>query len=116
MGPTVVDKNRKKSLLREYKDRKQQQGIYAVRCEAAGKIWVAASKNLDRQQNSLWFQLKNNGFPNKDLQSLWNTHGESAFKYEILETIDDDNPLLIDGLLKEHTDLWRTELKADALI
>ena len=70
-----MDNARKKELAREYKERKQVFGIFAVRCEAAGKIWVAASRNLDREQTRTFFQLRNDGHPNKTMQALWRNHG-----------------------------------------
>ena len=78
----MIEKARRKELVREYRERKQPLGIYAVRCEAAGKIWIAATKNLDRQKNGIWFQLRGDGHPNKAMTSAWKTYGEASFRYE----------------------------------
>jgi len=111
-----MDKTRKRALAREYKDRKQVFGVYAVRCAVAGKVWVAASRNLDRQQNGTMFQLRGNGHPNKTMQSLWNAHGERTFVFEALEEVTDENPLLIDALLKERTAHWLKVLNAKPVV
>ena len=111
-----MQKARRKELVREYRERKQILGIYAVRCEAAGKIWVAATKNLDRQQNGIWFQLRLSGHPNKAMTSAWKTHGEAAFEYEILEEVTDENPLLLDSLLKERAAHWLKQLNAEPVV
>lgn len=82
---------RKRDLVREYKERKQRRGVYAVRCTASGQVWASASPNLDAQQNSLWFQLKLGSHPNRTLQDAWTQYGEAAFLFEIAaETSDDD--------------------------
>ena len=79
----------------------------------AGRTWVSASRHLDTQQNGLWFQLRQGGLPNVALQAKWKEEGEAAFSFEVLEVVKDENPLLIDSLLKERERHWRTKLRAD---
>jgi hypothetical protein len=112
----MIDKSRRQELVREYRERKQLLGIYAVRCEAAGKIWIAGTKNLDRQMNGIWFQLRGNSHPNKAMTSAWKQHGEASFRYEILEEVDDENPLLLDSLLKDRAKHWLTQLNAEPVV
>jgi hypothetical protein len=106
-----MDKARHKEIARDYKERTPRQGIFAVR--GAGRTWVSASRHLDTQQNGLWFQLRQGGLPNVELQAAWKAHGEAAFVFEALEDVTDENPLLIDSLLKEREKHWRTKLGAD---
>ena len=41
------------------------------------------------------------------MQAAWNAHGEEAFVYEVLETLDADvPPLLLRGLLEERRKHW----------
>ncbi|HEY1707636.1 MAG TPA: GIY-YIG nuclease family protein [Rhizomicrobium sp.] len=105
-----MENARKKDLIREYKERKAQPGIYAIRSGDA--VWVGISNNLDKQQNSVWFQLRMNGHMNKAMQAAWNAHGEAAFTYEVLEEIEDDNPQMIALLLKDRDAHWRQQLDA----
>ena len=63
---------RKRDLVREYKERKQVRGVFAVRCTASGEAWVSASPNLDTQQNGLWFQLRMGNHMNKPMQAAAN--------------------------------------------
>ncbi|HEX3943544.1 MAG TPA: GIY-YIG nuclease family protein [Rhizomicrobium sp.] len=101
---------RKKQLLREYKETPQRAGVFAVCCSDAR--WTGSTRNLDKQQNSLWFQLRMGKYPNPQLQKAWNENGEAAFCYEVLEEVKDDNPLIIGDLLKEREAAWRQELGA----
>jgi len=105
---------RKKELLREYKEKPQRAGVFSVTCGA--QRWISTSRNLEKQQNSLWFQLRMNGFPNPDVQKAWNAQGEAAFAYEVLEEVKDDNALIIGELLKERETAWRKELSAEKLV
>src|SRR4051812_10706640 len=98
---------RRKDLVREYKERPQRAGVYAVACGDAR--WTGTTRNLDKQQNSLWFQLRLGKYPNVQLQAAWNEKGEGAFTYEVLEEVKDENPLLIGALLKEREAAWRQE-------
>jgi hypothetical protein len=106
----MMENARKKDLIREYKERKAQPGIYAIRCGDA--VWVGMSKNLEKQQNSLWFQLRMNGHMNKAMQAKWNASGADSFRYEVLEEIEDDNPEMIGLLLKDRDAHWRQALNA----
>jgi hypothetical protein len=101
-----MEKNRKKEILREYKERKQQTGVFAVRCATTGQAWLASTRNLDTMQNRIWFELRSGGHTNKAMQAAWNAHGVSNFAYEIVEEVTDENPLLVDSLLKERERHW----------
>ena len=105
-----MDNARKKDLVREYKERKTRVGVYAVRFGDA--VWVGPSRNLDKEQNSLLFQLKAGGHPNKALQAAWQSGGADGFGFEVLEEVTDENPEMVLLLLKERTAHWRTELGA----
>jgi hypothetical protein len=97
----------KRAARNEYKSKKTPKGIFAVRCKATSEAWVGASTHLDSQMNRIWFELRGGLHPNKPMQALWNAHGEAAFAYEILETLDDDvPPLLLRDLIEERRKHW----------
>ena len=111
-----MDNTRKKELARSYKEQKVRPGIFAIRCAASGETWVGQAPDVDKRQNGLWFQLRMGGFPGKSLQQAWNTHGEAAFAFDVLEEIRDDNASMIPLRLKEREAHWRKELGAAALV
>jgi hypothetical protein len=103
----------KRAARSEYKSKKTPKGIFAVRCQAAGEAWVGASNHLDSQVNQIWFELRSGLHRNKPMQATWNAHGEAAFAYEILETLDDDvPPLLLKDLLDERRKHWERAVGA----
>jgi hypothetical protein len=108
----MMDKRQRRDLVRSYKERTLQQGVFAVHCRAAGAVWVGATRNLDHQQNGIWFMLRNGGHPNRAISDAWRVHGESAFAYEILEQVRDENPQLIPLLLRERAVHWLSTLNA----
>ena len=113
-----MDKQSRREALRQYKERTPAVGVFAVRCAATGEAWVAGSRNLDQQQNGVWFSFRHGGHPNRAAQAAWNAHGEAAFSFEPLETIEtaDLTPLSIDARLKEAEQAWRERLGAGKLV
>jgi hypothetical protein len=108
---------RRKEMIRKYKARKAQRGAFAVRCKATGSVWVGASPSLGSVQNSVWVGLRHGGYHDKTLQAEWNTHGDGAFEYEILEKLDEDvHPLAVQDLLKEKKAQWADRLGARMLL
>jgi len=106
----------RKQAIRDFKDRKPAQGIFAVRCNAGSQVWVGSSPNLPAWRNSLWFSLRSGGYPNQALQQAWNTHGEPAFQFEVLEQLDDDvSPMALGDLLKQKKQRWIQQLGASVL-
>ena len=104
--------DRKKDLIKAYKEKKASPGIYALRWGADGG--VAASGNLGAEKNGGGFTLGMGAHPNKALQAVWNAQGEAAFAYEIVERVEDKDltPYLLDAVLKERLRHWREALGA----
>jgi hypothetical protein len=113
-----MDKARRREIARAYAERERVQGVFAVRCAASDEAWVSSSRNLDTQKNSVWFALRMGGHPNKAVQAAWNTHGEEAFVYEIVEEFSSDSltPMGLRDLMKARERHWREALGAGALV
>lgn len=109
-----MDNARRRQAARDFKERKSTAGVYAVRCAPTGEVWVAGSRNIEAQQNSLWFGLRAGGHPNKTLQAAWAVHGAEAFGFEVLERIEGEEltPPGLADLVKARELHWRTTLGA----
>jgi hypothetical protein len=111
-----MDRNARKAAVAAYREIKPGFGVYAVVCNATGEVWVGCSRNLDAQQNGLWFALRHGGSPFKGLQAAWTRHGEGEFRFEELERLRDDFPALSRAdELKRRQALWRARLQAQAI-
>lgn len=75
-----MDNARKKEIAREYRERPLQAGIFAVVCKPTGQRWISSTRNLDKQQNGVWFQLRMGNHMNKSLQA----HGTRMAKRTFL--------------------------------
>ncbi len=106
----------RKEAIRKFKERKVLLGVYAVRCAATGRAWVGASRNLEAEKNGSWFCLRSGSHIERSLQDEWNAQGESAFQFEILETLAEDlHALAIPDLLKQKRAEWVAKLNATKL-
>ena len=107
----------RKALLRAYKERKVEAGVYAVRCAATGQVWVGATPDLSTRQNGVWFSLRLGSHREPTLQAAWNAHGADAFVFEPVEVIDAEG---LDRFgrtsrLKDRRDHWIETLSAKGL-
>lgn len=85
--------NRQKELKNSYKNNPPPMGVYQLKNKTTGKALVGSSMNLPGKKNSSAFQLNLNGHPNKELQADWNSYGQDAFLFEILEVLKpEDHP------------------------
>jgi hypothetical protein len=108
----------RKALLRAYKERKVEAGIYAVRCTATGEAWVGATPDLSTRQNGVWFSLRLGSHREKSLQAAWNAHGADAFAFEAVEAVDTEglDRFGRDSRLKERREHWIAALSAKGLM
>ena len=113
-----MDKESRRDAVRDFKERKTTRGVFAVRCAASGQAWVSASRTLDSEETKLRFSLKHGGYINREVQAAWNTHGEAAVSFEILEVFDDEamGPVGRGDLAKSRAAHWRAELGAAKLV
>lgn len=107
----------RKALLRAYKERKVEPGVYAVRCTASGEVWVGATPDLATRQNGVWFTLKLGSHREPSLQAAWKAHGEAAFVFEAVETVETEglDSFTRNGRLKDRRDHWAQVLGAQSL-
>jgi hypothetical protein len=113
-----MDKQSRRDAIRDFKERVVTRGVVAVRCAPTGQAWVAVSRNLDQQENSLWFGLRQGSYVNRDVQAAWNVHGEAGLTYEVLEVFDDEEmtPIGRADLAKSRLAYWLAELGAKKLV
>ncbi|MGO4733809.1 DUF2087 domain-containing protein [Paenibacillus sp. 2KB_22] len=84
--------DRRKELQEQAKEVKTEAGVYQIRNERNGKVYIDSTLNL-KTINGQRFMLQMGSHLNRRLQAEWNEYGENAFVIEVLETLKpDDNP------------------------
>lgn len=85
-------KNRKE-LLVQYKESKPTMGVYQIRNNSNGRLWIEGSTNPQARWNRHKSELNFGSHRNTELQADWKQYGEQAFDFRILQTLKpDDNP------------------------
>jgi hypothetical protein len=107
----------RKAAIQAYKELKPARGIFAVRCQTTGNVWVDSALDLRAVENRVWFALRHGDIhTEKTLVTQFGQHGREAFTYEILETLDEDvAQLSLKDLLKERKLDWMQKLEARTL-
>ncbi|MEK3886705.1 GIY-YIG nuclease family protein [Bacillus sp. FSL K6-3431] len=78
--------DRKKQLKQLYKEITVEAGVYQIKNNENGKIFVGSTKNL-KTLNGIKFSLENDAYMNKTLQADWLQFGKDAFSFDILDTL-----------------------------
>lgn len=74
-------------IKREFKERKNEAGVFQVVNTVNGKVLLGSSLNLQGPLNAHRFMLTIGSHRNKTLQKEWNEFGGDKFVFEILETV-----------------------------
>ncbi len=79
--------DRKQELKRLAKEIKTEAGIFQIKNNRNGKVFVHETRNL-KTINGQKFMLEMGSHMNKALQREWNEFGADAFTIEVLETLE----------------------------
>ncbi|MCJ2178343.1 GIY-YIG nuclease family protein [Novosphingobium album (ex Hu et al. 2023)] len=108
-----MDRTQRKAALAEYRERKVEPGIFAIRCTASGEVWAGRAPDLSTVPNRVFFTLRQGGNPHRSLQAAWNAHGADSFVFELLEVLDPEKlGLGLDRELKACHEHWTGRLGA----
>ncbi|MBM6384152.1 DUF2087 domain-containing protein [Paenibacillus sp. 7523-1] len=104
--------NRRKELQEQAKEIKTEAGIYQIRNERNGKVYLDSTLNL-KTINGQKFMLQMGSHLNKQLQAEWNEYGDDAFTIEVLEVLKkEDNPYFdTKDALAKCLDRWMDQLE-----
>ncbi|HCP14200.1 MAG TPA: hypothetical protein DIT32_00180 [Peptococcaceae bacterium] len=109
---------RKKELREQYKAMQLPMGLFAVRTADKKKYYLVTTVNLKGKMNSVAFQLKNGGLPNKALQKEYIERGADGFVIEILQELEYDKDESKTDY-KEELDIlkliWEEKLQKDGI-
>lgn len=80
-------KEERKQLTAQYQERKREMGVYQIKNNVNGRVFIESSTNLSGVWNKERFTLDHGSHKNKELQREWNEYGGDQFSYLILETV-----------------------------
>ncbi len=65
-------------------------GIYGIINEVEKKVYIGKSKDIDSRWKEHRRDLSQGKHHNKPLQKSWNSHGEDAFKWKVIELVPEN--------------------------
>lgn len=69
--------------------------IYKIQNKINNKVYIGSASGHYRRKAQHYYMLRRNIHFNKHLQSSWNKYGESNFKFEILEFVDNYDLIIL---------------------
>jgi len=94
-GEPKMDKAKRKQLTAEYQERERQMGVFQIKNNVNGKIYLGGSTNLDALWGKEQFVLNMNGHANKELQKEWKQYGGENFSFLILNLKSSSDNLVV---------------------
>lgn len=65
-----------------------QSGVYVIRNVRSGRVYVGSSKNIPKRWSAHKTLLRQGRHHSPFLQNAWNSHGEFAFEFKIIEAVE----------------------------
>lgn len=87
-----METDRRKQLRDAYKSRRPVMGVVSLACIATGERFLGTTRDTSKEFNSLQAKLDSGGHPNRQLQQLWNAHGADGFAFEVVDTLEYEQP------------------------
>jgi group I intron endonuclease len=84
-------------------------GIYAIRNQIDGKIYVGSSVDMQHRFGQHLGALRNNKHHNIHFQRAWNKYGEENFEFEVLEVVEDVEELI--SIEQAYLEFFDTSIK-----
>lgn len=112
-GKDEPDMDRKKELIRQYKDTPLPMGVFQIKNNVNGKLLIIKAQDIPGIINRHRLELDRGIHRNPELQADWVHFGADAFSFDILaalkpeESLPEDRPKALSVLL----DHWLEELQ-----
>lgn len=103
----------KSAIKKAYKETKRSMGVYGIKISQKNKVFIGFATDLTARFNRHKAELNFKSHRNKELQALWNSLGESAFEFEILDVLDHEETTQTDPNeeLPILADMWIQKLQ-----
>ena len=107
----------KPALKRAYKQTKQPMGVYSIRSTQNNNAYIGYGTDIRAKINRHKAELKFGSHRNRELQETWNSLGESAFTFEVLDVLDHKEALQANPAEELHVlaEMWIHKLEKAGL-
>ena len=82
-----MDKLSKKELRDNYINRTAIGGVYYIKCNGSGHMWLKSTTDMPGQRNRYNYTVVTNTCPEPGMLKDWNQYGAESFSFTVLEEI-----------------------------
>ena len=103
----------KSAIKKAYKQAKQPMGVYRIGNTRNDKVFIGFATNLQARFNRHHAELSFGSHENRELQEIWNSYGESAIEFEILDELKTEENTSTDNReeLRLLAEMWVQKLE-----
>lgn len=103
----------KSAIKKTYKQTRQPMGVYRIKTSQNDKVYIGFAADLPARFNRHKAELKFGSHRNSELQKIWNSCGEPAFEFEILDVLDheENTQSNTNEELRTLAEMWIQKLK-----
>lgn len=107
----------KAALKRAYKEAKRAMGIYRISSSEMERVYIGCATDLAALINRHRFELKFGSHRNRELQKAWNSLGEAAFEFDVLDRLPHQESSAGDSAeeLQLLLAMWRDKLESEGV-
>lgn len=87
-GKIFMEQFSKRDRKEQYKNRVVTGGVYCIKCNGNGRMWIKSTKDLAGQKNKFEFFTSTNFCPEPGMNSEWKQYGAASFSFTVLEEIN----------------------------
>ena len=102
-----IQPERKKELIREYKETPRPMGVFQIKNNISGKVFLLKALDIPGIMNRHQLELTRGLHRNQALQKDWDQWGADVFSFDVLATLKpeeflpDQWPKAVEALLEE---------------
>jgi len=102
----------RRDIKRAYKEAKQPMGVYEIRIEGEESVFLGFTTDLRARFNRHRTELKFGSHRNKGLQRLWNERGGAAFRFAVIDELEqeEESTANVDEELETLAEMWTKKM------
>lgn len=102
----------RKELKREYREKPLVPGVFQIKNNVNGKVFLGSSLNIDGPLNAHEFMLSSGSHRNAELQADYKKFGADVFSFDVLGVVklSDEPGFKLEDELETLEQLWLEEL------
>ena len=86
-GYLNMEKQSRKELQQQYKNRTVIGGVFCITCDASGRKWIKSATDMEGEKNKYEFFIKTKLCPEPGMSAEWNQYGAESFHFSVIEEL-----------------------------